>query len=64
MDAAIIAEDREALETTDPDAIGDMSRQLEMHMPSDRPGMIMRRRLSNCCKATAKRRLHDDSYCF
>ena len=23
----------------------DMSRKLEMHMPSDRPGMIMRRRL-------------------
>ena len=45
MDAAIIAEDREALETTDPDAIVDMSRKLEMHMPSDRPGMIMRRRL-------------------
>ena len=44
-DAAIIAEDREALETTDPDAIVDMSRKLEMHMPSDRPGMIMRRRL-------------------
>jgi hypothetical protein len=44
-DAAIIAEDREALESTDPDAIVDMSRKLEMHMPSDRPGMIMRRRL-------------------
>jgi phenylpropionate dioxygenase-like ring-hydroxylating dioxygenase large terminal subunit len=44
-DAAIIAEDREALEATDPDAIVDMSRKLEMHMPSDRPGMIMRRRL-------------------
>ena len=44
-DAAIIAEDRDALETTDPDAIVDMSRKMEMHMPSDRPGMIMRRRL-------------------
>ena len=44
-DAAIIAEDRDALESTDPDAIVDMSRKLEMHMPSDRPGMIMRRRL-------------------
>ena len=45
-DAAIIEEDREALESTDPDAIVDMSRKLEMHMPSDRPGMIMRRRLA------------------
>jgi phenylpropionate dioxygenase-like ring-hydroxylating dioxygenase large terminal subunit len=44
-DAAILEEDREALESTDPDAIVDMSRKIEMHMPSDRPGMIMRRRL-------------------
>jgi phenylpropionate dioxygenase-like ring-hydroxylating dioxygenase large terminal subunit len=44
-DAAIIAEDRDMLESTDPDAIVDMSRKIEMHMPSDRPGMIMRRRL-------------------
>jgi phenylpropionate dioxygenase-like ring-hydroxylating dioxygenase large terminal subunit len=44
-DAVIIAEDRDILESTDPDAIVDMSRKVEMHMPSDRPGMIMRRRL-------------------
>jgi len=40
----IIEEDREILESTDPDAIVDMSRKLEMHMPSDRPGMLMRQR--------------------
>jgi phenylpropionate dioxygenase-like ring-hydroxylating dioxygenase large terminal subunit len=44
-DAAIIAEDRGMLESTDPDAIVDMGRKIEMHMPSDRPGMIMRKRL-------------------
>jgi phenylpropionate dioxygenase-like ring-hydroxylating dioxygenase large terminal subunit len=44
-DAAIIEEDKDALESTDPDAIVDMGRKLEMHMPSDRPGMIMRKRL-------------------
>ncbi|WP_283810162.1 hypothetical protein [Bradyrhizobium sp. LVM 105] len=44
-DAAIIAEDRDMLESTDPDAIVDMGRKIEMHMPSDRPGMIMRERL-------------------
>ena len=44
-DAAIIAEDKDALESTDPDAIVDMSRKIEMHMPSDRPGIIMRKRL-------------------
>ena len=45
-DKAIIEEDREMLEATDPDAIVDMSRKIEMHMPSDRPGMIMRTRLA------------------
>ncbi|MDU1670098.1 MAG: Rieske 2Fe-2S domain-containing protein, partial [Bradyrhizobium sp.] len=50
-DAAIIAEDREMLELTDPDAIVDMSRKIEMHMPSDRPGMIMRKRLLDLLRA-------------
>jgi phenylpropionate dioxygenase-like ring-hydroxylating dioxygenase large terminal subunit len=49
-DAAIIEEDRDALESTDPDAIVDMGRKIEMHMPSDRPGMIMRRRLLELLK--------------
>jgi phenylpropionate dioxygenase-like ring-hydroxylating dioxygenase large terminal subunit len=44
-DAAIIGEDRDILESTSPDAIVDMSRRIEMHMPSDRPGMLMRKRL-------------------
>jgi phenylpropionate dioxygenase-like ring-hydroxylating dioxygenase large terminal subunit len=50
-DAAIIAEDRDMLESTDPDAIVDMSRKIEMHMPSDRPGMIMRKRLLELLRA-------------
>jgi hypothetical protein len=41
----VITEDRDILESTSPDAIVDMSRKIEMHMPSDRPGMIMRKRL-------------------
>jgi len=36
-DAAIIAEDRDMLESTDPDAIVDMGRKIEKHMPSDQP---------------------------
>lgn len=44
-DAAIVAEDREVLEATDCDAILDVRRKIEAHMPSDRPGLIMRRRL-------------------
>ena len=33
------------MESTDPEAIVDMDRKIEMHMPSDRPGMLMRKRL-------------------
>ncbi len=44
-DAAIIEEDRDILESTDPDATLDMARKVESHMPSDQPGMMMRRRL-------------------
>ena len=45
IEPAVASEDREMLESTDHDAIIDMSRKIEMHMPSDRPGMIMRKRL-------------------
>ena len=44
-DSRIIAEDRDILESTDCDAILDVGLKLEAHMPSDRPGLIMRRRL-------------------
>jgi phenylpropionate dioxygenase-like ring-hydroxylating dioxygenase large terminal subunit len=44
-DAAIIEEDREILESTDPDTPVDLTRKVEAHMPSDRPGVIMRQRL-------------------
>ncbi len=54
-DKAIIEEDREILESTDPDAIVDMGRKIEMHMPSDRPGMIMRKRLNALGKSRRAR---------
>jgi phenylpropionate dioxygenase-like ring-hydroxylating dioxygenase large terminal subunit len=44
-DAAIIEEDRDILESTDPDAPVDLTRKVEAHMPSDRPGVMMRQRL-------------------
>lgn len=44
-DATIVHEDREILESTSPDAILDVQRRIEAHMPSDRPGLIMRKRL-------------------
>ncbi|WP_066254498.1 aromatic ring-hydroxylating dioxygenase subunit alpha [Hydrogenophaga flava] len=44
-DAAITAEDRDILEATDPDACIDTRRKVEFHMPSDQPGLIIRRQL-------------------
>ena len=44
-DAAVVGEDRAMLEATDPDAPLDIARHVEANMPSDRPGLIMRRRL-------------------
>lgn len=59
-DAAIIEEDRDILESTDPDAIVDMGRKIEMHMPSDRPGMIMRKRLLELLEAHGEREVPRD----
>ena len=44
-DAAIVAEDREILEATDYDACIDTTRRVEFHMPSDQPGLVIRRQL-------------------
>ncbi len=44
-DQKITNEDRAVLESTDPDATIDIATRLEAHMPSDRPGIIMRKRL-------------------
>jgi phenylpropionate dioxygenase-like ring-hydroxylating dioxygenase large terminal subunit len=44
-DYKITREDKDIIESTDPDTPIDMSRRAEAHMVSDRPGMIMRRRL-------------------
>jgi phenylpropionate dioxygenase-like ring-hydroxylating dioxygenase large terminal subunit len=44
-DAKIIAEDKDVLESTDPDVVLDPRSCEEAHMPSDRPSLIMRKRL-------------------
>lgn len=44
-DAAIIAEDKEILELTEADVMLDIGRKEEVHMPSDRPSLIIRQRL-------------------
>jgi hypothetical protein len=49
-DAAVVYEDRDILEATDPDAALDLAHRTEAHMTSDRPGLIMRRRLQELLK--------------
>jgi phenylpropionate dioxygenase-like ring-hydroxylating dioxygenase large terminal subunit len=44
-DAAVVYGDRDILEATDPDAALDLVHRTEADMTSDRPGLIMRRRL-------------------
>jgi ferredoxin-NADP reductase/phenylpropionate dioxygenase-like ring-hydroxylating dioxygenase large terminal subunit len=44
-DLKITLEDKDVLESTDPDATIDISAKIESHMPSDRPGIVMRKRL-------------------
>ena len=50
-DAAVVYEDRDILEATDPDAALDLAHRTEAHMTSDRPGLIMRRRLLELLKS-------------
>ena len=49
-DLKITNEDKAVLESTDPDATVDIAARRESHMPSDRPGMIMRNRLLDLLK--------------
>jgi len=49
-DAAVVYEDRDILEATDPDTALDPMQRTEANMTSDQPGLIMRRRLSELLK--------------
>jgi phenylpropionate dioxygenase-like ring-hydroxylating dioxygenase large terminal subunit len=44
-DGKIVAEDKGVLESTQADVTLDISKKVEMHMPSDRPSLIIRKRL-------------------
>lgn len=54
-DGVITAEDREILEATDPDACVDIGRRTELSMPSDKPGLLMRRQLLKLLEAHGER---------
>ncbi len=57
-DKAITIEDREILEATDPDACVDTLRRVEFHMPSDQPGLIIRRQLLDLLHAHGEQEVH------
>ena len=57
-DAAITAEDRDILEATDADACIDTRRRQEFHMPSDKPGLLVRRQLLDLLHAHGELEVH------
>lgn len=60
-DAAITAEDRDILEATDADACVDTTRRAEFHMPSDKPGLVIRRQLLELLRAHGEEEIHRGS---
>jgi len=57
-DRAIVDEDRAILESTDHDACIDVARGVEAHMPSDRPGLLMRRALMDLLARHGETEVH------
>ena len=60
-DAAITAEDRDILEATDADACIDTTRKMEFHMPSDKPGPMIRQQLLALLRAHGEEEVHRGS---
>ncbi|MBC7780084.1 MAG: aromatic ring-hydroxylating dioxygenase subunit alpha [Proteobacteria bacterium] len=57
-DRAIIDEDRAILEATDADAAVDTRRRVEFHMASDKPGLLMRRKLMELFEQHGEAEVH------
>ena len=66
-DATITAEDRDILEATDADADADAdacvdtTRRVEFHMPSDQPGLVIRKQLLSLLHAHGEQEVHRGS---
>jgi len=60
FDAKVVAEDREILEATDWDVPLDQNSGLEFHMPSDKPGLVMRRMLRDLLAAHGESEIRRD----
>jgi hypothetical protein len=57
-DRAIITEDRDILEATDADAAVDTRRRVEFHMESDKPGILMRKKLMELFEQHGEAEVH------
>ena len=57
-DRAILAEDRDILEATDADACIDTRRRVEFHMESDKPGLLIRKKLMELLTAHGEEEVH------
>lgn len=58
FDHAVTREDKEILEATDYDAPIDTTRRMEFHMPSDKPGLVMRKKLMALLQAHGEKEVH------
>jgi phenylpropionate dioxygenase-like ring-hydroxylating dioxygenase large terminal subunit len=59
FDAEITREDKDILESTDPDAVVDLRRRgVEFSMDSDRPGVLIRRKLMEVLAKAGEREIH------
>ena len=59
FDAEITREDKDILESTDPDAVVDLRRRgVEFSMDSDRPGILIRRQLMAMLSAAGEAEVH------
>lgn len=59
FDAEITREDKEILESTDPDAVVDVSRRgIEFSMASDRPGLLIRKQLMDLLRRHGEAEVH------
>lgn len=57
-DLRVILEDKEILESVDPDAPVDVSRRAEQNMHADQPGLLMRRRLLELLRSSGEQEIH------
>ena len=58
FDRKVTDEDKDILESTDPDVCIDVTRRQEMHMPSDKPGLIIRAKLLALLRRHGEEEIH------